>query len=257
MKAVVSSLSDVPEALQGEYEERDGRYVLKIEGDLPGFVSARELREAKERLNEFRSKNTTLLKRAAELAGVDEIDDELSPLRQTIGELKKKLDEAAATPGNQELQQQIQAAIKPLKEKLERAESERVAATERANRATLRQGLGSVLSKAGARQSALDFLLDQGERVFQVKDDHVVARDGQINNETGEPVTPKDWAGRMLKEHGYAFESSDGGGAGSGPGSSNSSSPKPGVRVLRNPSPMQLGENMDDIKAGKVQIVND
>jgi hypothetical protein len=254
MKAIVEDLDEIPEGLRSEYEERDGKYVLKLEGELPGFVQANDYRELKHKVSKFRDGYTSVMKRAKEIAGVEEMGEDLAPLQSTLETLKDKLSQLSADPDSQTLQQQIQKAIKPLQEKLDRSEAERVAAQERANRATLRENIGTALTKAGARQNALGFLLDHSEKVFEVKDDKVVARDGNFD-ENAQPLTPGQWVAQAVKEYDFAFESSNGGGANpTHPGGA----PIPaGAKILRNPTPEQLGQHMDDIASGKMQIVND
>ena len=251
MKTVLSSLSDVPESLHGEYEERDGQFVLKIDGDVPGFVRANDYGDLKQKVVLFRDNYTSLMKRAKEIAGVDEMDDDLTPLRSTMESLKSKLAEASSDPNSQSLQEQIQKAIKPLQEKLDRSEAERINAQERASKALLRENIGAVLTKAGAQPNALGFLLDQSEAVFEVKDDRVVARDGHFT-EQGKPITPSDWLTAATKEFDFAFKRSSGGGA-----MPSNGEPTAGANILRNPTPEQLGAHMNDIASGKIQIVND
>ena len=250
MKTVLSSLSDVPEALHGEYEERDGKFFLKIDGEVPGFVRANDYGDLKQKVTLFREKYTAAMKRASEIAGVDEIDDDLTPLRTTLESLKGKLAKLSDTD-HESLQEQIQKAIKPLQEKLDRSEAERATAQERASKALLRENIGSVLTKGGAQPNALAFLLDQSEKVFEVKDDKVAARDGHFT-EQGKPVTPSDWLVTATKEFDFAFKKSSGGGA-----LPSNGEPGSGANILRNPTPEQLGAHMDDIASGKTQIVND
>ena len=252
MKAIVDSLSDVPASFHDEYEARDGKYILKLEGDPPGFVRANDYGEMRQKVDRFRDGYTGVMKRAKEIAGVDEMDDDLAPLQRTVEALKAKLSEASADPNSQSLQDQIQKAIKPLQEKLDRSESERAAALARANKSLLREDIGSVLIKAGAHPNALSFLLDQSEKVFEVRDEIVSARDGHLYE--GKPVTPDVWVTGAMKDYDFAFGRSSGGGATPRNGEPTQGS---GVKTLRNPTPQQLGQYMDDIAAGKMQIVND
>ena len=62
MKAIIDSLEEVPETLRTEYESKDGRYVLKLDGDMPGFVSSEEHAGVKTRLIEFRDNNIKMLR---------------------------------------------------------------------------------------------------------------------------------------------------------------------------------------------------
>ena len=67
-KAVVSTLTEVPEVLRGEYEvQDDGTFRLKLEGDYPGFAPAAEVEKLREKVNEFRANNIALDKKHKEL----------------------------------------------------------------------------------------------------------------------------------------------------------------------------------------------
>ena len=252
MKTVLSSLSDVPESLHGEYEERDGKFFLKIDGEVHGFVRANDYGDMKQKLDRFRTNYRTVMKRASEIAGVDEIDDDLIPLRTTLEGMKEKLAKLSSDPNNS-TQEQIQKAIKPLQEALAAEKAGRIAATERVSKALLRENIGIVLTKGGAHPNALGFLLDKSEGVFEVKDDKVTARDGHLTEE-GKPVTPSDWLVTATKEFDFAFKKSSGGGA-------LPSNGEPGIvagtNILRNPTPEQRGLHMEDISSGKIRIVND
>lgn len=59
LPAVVESLDKLPEAIRSEYEQRDGKYVLRVEGELPGFVP-------KGRHDEFRENNLKLTRELEE-----------------------------------------------------------------------------------------------------------------------------------------------------------------------------------------------
>lgn len=255
MKAVLSSISDIPENLRSEYVERDGQFVLKVDGELPGYAKADELFETKSKLKRFRDNYTNIMRQAAELSGLDELPEgDLSPLKKTFESLKSKLSELEGR-GDGDVRQQIQGAIRPLQEKLEKAEAKARAQEERANRALVRETFSTELSKARAQKNALEFLLDRVEREFEAKDDKVVARDG-VFGETGDPLTPADWVKSAIAKYDFAFEQSKGGGA-PGSRSGGDNGVPAGVKILRNPSPEELGQHMKDISAGKVRIVND
>jgi hypothetical protein len=63
-KAVVATLEEVPQALRSEYEPRDGKFVLKVEGDLPGYVAEGVVAQQRTKLDEMRENNRTLMSSA-------------------------------------------------------------------------------------------------------------------------------------------------------------------------------------------------
>jgi len=271
MKVVVDSLEEVPESLRDEYEEKDdGTYALKLEGDVPGYVSSREYGDTKFKLKKFRDNYTNLMKRAAELADVEQMPEDLGPLQNMIDSLQAKIEELEnrGTDDPNKVQEQIQKAIKPMQEKLDRAEKElksakeeREAAQTRVNRSLLRETVGSELSKVGVRSNALDFLLSNAEGDFEVRDDQVMPREGVLSEDNpGEPITVDEWVKLATKKYDFAFEKSDGGDlpTDGGPGGSRQRAPKPGVRQIKSSqlSDDDLGRLGPELREGKVQIVN-
>lgn len=93
LPAVVESLDKVPEAIRGEYEQRDGKFVLRLDGEPPGFVP-------KSRIDEFRENNIRLTREKEQLAAQAERFKDLDPdkAREALAKLrdledKKLIDE--------------------------------------------------------------------------------------------------------------------------------------------------------------------
>ena len=86
--ATVDSLDKVPEALRGEYEPRDGRFHLRLEGEPAGYV-------AKTKLDEFRTNNIELDRKAKELEATIAKFKDIDPEKARAAfEKLKKLDES-------------------------------------------------------------------------------------------------------------------------------------------------------------------
>ena len=89
LKAVVASLDDLDESVQGLYDRQgDGTYALSVEGSLPGFVE-------KGRVDEFREANIKLTeetKKAADaLSKFDGVDvDKYRAWEQSEADLERK-----------------------------------------------------------------------------------------------------------------------------------------------------------------------
>lgn len=247
MKPVLDTLDDVPEEIHGEYEEKDGKYVLKLDGAPPGFVPAGELAETKEKVSEFRDTTVGLLKGVAEMAGVEEATD-LSPLRKKLAQYEgvdpdeyRKLKEQAeeleakgvkkAGDVNAQIQKALdnfkESTVEPLQKTLQEEREAREAAQRQAQEAHLRETVGKELTKAGAEPEAMDFLIDRARSVFTIEDGEVVAKNGNFSPQTGDPVTVPEWvSSTALKEYGFAFKPSKGGGASGGPGTPDASNLK-------------------------------
>lgn len=234
MDAVLEDLGGLDESLHEHYEQRDGKYVLKVDGELPGYVKASQLAETKTKLSEMRETNIGLLKGVAELAGVDEASD-LSPLREKLKsyegidpedyrKLKAELDKKGVKKGDDidgliqsQMEKFKEEAIAPLKQQLEQEREARVAAQKRADQSTLREKLSAALGD-GVKTKALPFLLDKASVEFTVKDGEVAVRDGRLSPKTAEPWTLDGWVEHARSEYDFAFKSSTGGGANPGPG---------------------------------------
>lgn len=276
LKPVITALTDVPEALRGEYEPWDGKYKLKLEGEIPGFVAAAkhaEFRDTNVRLLKSLGADTVeaALQRAGLFTGLDA--DRLAALKDIdpaeYRALKTKLEqlEKKGVTKPDDVQAQIQAALDgfkttvvgPLQEKLTTAEKANLAKEQRLNEAAVRSAIGDRFVKAGGKPEAVDFIVDRAKQTFRVVDDKVVAAEGKYGAQ-GEPLTVEEWISGATKEYAFVFEPSKGGGAAPAGGGS---APRAGVRRLVNPTPEELGA-LDIVpgkglcdKAGQpVEIVN-
>lgn len=234
MKSVYATVNEIPEALRGEYDLRDGRYVLRIEGDLPGYIAADAYNTLKASEAEKRENNIKLLKalgadsldaaiqRAALIQGLDpaklaklkDIDpDDYAALKATAAKLKAK---GVNDPEDLEarLKAMLDAALAPVNEKLAASEQARAAAQEKADEALLRETIGAAYLKAGGRATALDFVIGEFKRDFHVVDNAVRPKGNLYSSEKpGQPMSHEEWLGTAVQKYDFAFEPSKGGGA--------------------------------------------
>lgn len=260
IKAVLATLDGVTDALKALYTLRDGKYVLDVEGDMPGYVPAQKHAE-------FRDNNVKLLKAlgaetveaALQRAGLFEgltserltalkaIDPaEYADLRAKADALKKKgVDKPDDLDGlKKSLLEELKASVVgPLQQKLTDMEKAVQAKDARLADQALRSAVGERFVKAGGKPSATDFIVDRAKQAFKVVDDKVVAVDGKYNAQ-GEPLTVDEWVASATKEFDFAFEPSNGGGAApAGAGSKRA----PQTGPIRTPSGAVL--NTDGITA--------
>jgi len=243
-KAVVSTLSEVPEALRGEYEPHEGGFRLKLEGDnVPGFVPAQKLAE-------FRDANRNLmralgaetpeaaLQRAALFSGVDParleklkaIDpDEYAALKAKVEAFEKQ---GMKKPDDVQVQIQdaLKQALKPLQEQIAAGTEREKAKDARLAKAAIRAAVAEKFTKAGGRSDVgvLDFILSRAEEAFRVVDEKVVAAAGRFGP-AGDPLTVDEWITTATKEHSFAFDTSKGGGAPGGAGGGTAVKPANGA----------------------------
>lgn len=252
-KYLVDALTDVPEPIRGEYEPHEGKFRLKIEGEIPEIV------EKTRKLTEFRDNNRSLNDQITTLKSQLEERKDLDPAEYV--KMKDKLAklEKAGVKDSNDVQAQVQEAlartvkehVDPLRKQLEAEKTARAEAQERLNKARLREVIGGAVIKAGARQDAVDYLLTKAVDVFQVVDGEVKAKDGKYSpSKVTEPIAVEEWVSTLPKDNAFAFEKSNGG------GSKGSGEVKPGDKVLVNPTPQQLGAHAADIAAGKMKVVH-
>jgi len=281
MKTIIDTLEDVVEAFRGEYESKNGKYHLKMEGEIPG---AAELAESKGKVIEFRDRNIKLLSGIALLAGVEKTED-LEPLKTKFAEhkvvtekhkvvveehkkMKEQLEEIkkkGITKGDdveEIVRKQIGIAVDPIRKQLETTETTlatektaRAEAQKRADSALLREKIGTEATKIGAKANALGFLIGQAEESFVVKDEKVVARDSKFSvKKPAEPLEIEEWLEGAIKDYDFAFAPSQGGDP--TPTNSGTGTPRPGVKQLVNPTPQELGKYSKEIAKREIQVVN-
>lgn len=276
LKLVVSDISTVAEPLRPLYELKDGKYVLPVEGDVPGYVPA--IKHA-----EFRDTNTRLLKalgaetidaalqRAGLFNGID--SDRLAALKDIdpakYRELVSKAEEfeKKGMKKPDDVETAIAAALEKFKTSVVGPLQEKLTATEKANQAkdqrladaALRSSVGERFIKAGGKANAIDFIVDNARKAFRVVDDRIVAGDGQYGQD-GNPLTVDEWIVGATKAYDFAFEPSKGGGA--APAGAGGGAPRPGSRQMINPTPQELGalkfvagKGMVDASGQAVEIV--
>jgi len=272
LEAVVTDINTVPEAARAFYVEKDGKHVLSVKGELPGFVPA--LKHA-----EMRQTNISLLRaigaetpeaalaRVAVFAGIDTakleklkaIDpEEYATLKAQADELGKK-----GVKKPDDLQAAITAAldgfkkevVAPLQADLTATKTREQAKDQRIADATLREAVAARFTKAGGRSDAgvLDFIISRAKDAgFKASDDKVTAPEGKFGP-TGEPLTLDDWMLAATREHVFAFEASNGGGAAPANGGV---TPRAGAKQLVNPTPQQLGRYANEIAKGEMVVVS-
>lgn len=261
LKAVLASKAEVdalPESVRGLYEEKDGRFILAVEG---GIANPAEVTELKTRLAEFRDNNRTMhgeLEKLRPLAtkfeGID--PDEYQALKKEQTDLKSK-GINSINDIQTAIDKAVQTAVKPLADKLTQESAAREAAQKAVNAATFRELVTADATKAGVAPSAIRHVLREAESVFDLKDGTLVAKAGQKHpTDPLKDLMPTDWLSNLAKTDEYLFAPNLGSGAG-GPGAGGTSggNNRPNAKRLINPSPEEMGRNMDAIAKGELVVV--
>jgi hypothetical protein len=275
LQTVADSLDTIPEETRDFYVEKEGRYVLQIEGAPPdGYATAADLAAEKGRVIEFRDSKVGLLKGLAEILGMDTVEG-LDPLRlylkkfegvdpteyhtlksqaAELGDKGVKKADDIETLVNQAVSTQLSEAEQKWQARLEAESTARQEAERKADLRMLDKVIGNKLSGAKAKSDAMDFLLDKAQDIFEVKDGQVTAKDGRFSPKNAtDPLSVEEWVTGALTDWPFAFEASKGGGAETldGPGG-----PAAGVEVLQNPTSEQLGDPKiaEKLREGKLVI---
>lgn len=255
MKLTKAEHDVLAEPVRQEYVEKDGAYVLNIDG---GAVATADLVALQSKLADFRSNNITLTNENKELKaktvtldkyeGVD--PEKYKQMETEISELKKKgvgtADDVVTI-----VAREVERATKTIKDQLKTEQEARIAAQQAADQGKFRELVSADATKAGVAGSALRHVLREADSLFEWKDGSLVAKEGVKHpTEPLQDYTPTAWLQNLAKSDPYLFEPSNGGGA---PGASGAS--KPGSKILRNPSPEEMGAHMEDIASGKITVV--
>jgi len=263
---VVDRLEDAPEAARTFYVAREGKFHLELNGAPVGFVPAADLAVANGRVVEFRDNNVALTKKVADLepivAKFKDIDPEkareaLAAQAALAAKGITKPDDVAAAIKSA-VDASMAAHVKPLQDQLTLVTTTAVAERKRADEGTLRSALSDKFNKAGGKPETFDFVFGKAQSTFGVTDGVVKAAANQFSaDRPSEPLSIDEWMTRQIKETPWAFKESGGGGAApAGGGAGGAGGGRPGVSILKDPTPQQLGDpaNSAAIKAGKMRV---
>jgi hypothetical protein len=264
MKAVYSSKEEIPEAFRAEYEEKEGKFELKVDGDLSMVVEARSAAaEANTKVATFRENNVKILKElgassfedaAEKLKTLRAVDPaEYQRLKTRTAELESqgiRSPEDVTRQLIEKTRDQVAAAVKPLQDKLDQITEREKQANAKLARTTLENALRDAASKAGVEERAIPDFLNRGLGVFTLKDGQVVAiRNGEpvfSRRKAGEILSAEEWAQDLSTDAPHLFQPNKGGGATGGAGA-------PRKRYVSN-DPMDFGANLDAIAKGEVVV---
>lgn len=242
LKARVKTLDDVAEAARSLYVEKDGEFVLQIEGMV-----------SKDKLDEFRSTNIDLKKQVEALTErFDGIDPEEA--RKLAEKAQRDKDKKLIDAGKVDeiVTERVNAAKAGFdKERKTLEDSNRKQAIQLEG-LLIDNAVREASSKSGVRSSAVDDVLLRARQVFKVVDGKAVGFDGdkELYGAKGDPMTVAEYIGTKLTEAApHLFEPSQGGGSKKVDASSSGSSGK----ISRDDQAGFLS-NLADIAAGKKQV---
>lgn len=259
LKAVLDSLDDVPEALHELYQDKDGVFVLAVDG-VDDHPAVKNLKSAHDRTKKDRDairKDRDEAKAALEAFG-DLTADELEDLRTR-----------AEAGGKAPIKEEIDAMVEKrygvdrqkLEKQLEALSGERDDFKGKFEQATGALGQERIFNKvkdaaaqAGIRSKALPLVENMARDVWKLDEDgNPVAYNGEepMMGSTG-PVSMADWMDSLKDEHDYLFEQNRGGGAG---GSDGEHRPGNGVKRITREQ-YQSGQFMTEVASGEAVVTD-
>lgn len=250
MKFVISALTEVAEALRSEYEEKDGKFVLKLEGDYPPLL------DANAKLVEFRDNNRALNSKVTKLEtdlkkfeGID--PQEHAALKVKVSELEKggikNQDDVSKA-----IKEAVKAAVAPLEEDLRVRKESEAAAKAEAARERLENKLREAGIAGGIEERAISDFIARAQKVFKLIDGNIVPRKADNTPifsriKPAEELSLEEYTKDLRSEAPFLFKPSKGGGAGNAGG---------GVVVKQTISndPLEFGKNLEGIAKGEVVV---
>lgn len=260
LSPVVDSLEAVPEPARAFYEQKDGKFQLALSAPPPGFAPVADLNAANAKVVEFRENNITLQKTVEALKPLEAFKDlgvDAATAKAAVTKVKELGDKGVTKPEdvNTLVTTAVAAALKPLQDQLASSQSAIEKERQRADESVLRSKVSEKFIKAGGEPGAVNFIVGMAKEKFKAAEGDVTALPNLFSAvKPGESLGLDEWMDTMVRDHSFAFKKSAGGGAGNGGAPSHMDGVKPGQTVLLNPTPAQLGENADAIRAGKVVV---
>src|SRR5436190_11347948 len=225
LKFKYKAKEEVPAESQSLYVERDGGWVLDVDGAVD-----------KAKLEEFRANNITLNNQLAEqkkrFEGID--PEEV----RKLADEKRKLEEAQQLKGG-EIEKVVEGRLRSAKTEWDKqfngVTAERDSLNARLTAIQIDQGVISVATKKGLRPTAIPDITARARTVFKLVDGapRAYEADGQIVRVGKDGITPMtldEWVDQQVADAPHLFETSAGGGA-----ASNGSGGAANNRSVKNP----------------------
>ena len=257
---------DVPEALTALYVEKEGKWVLEVEG----MVAADEVASMKSRLDDFRTNNITLAEKLKAFDGKkvltqDEVEEfqRLAEQEQLIKDKKLidsgKLDELLLNR-TEKMRTDFEAQLESLTKSLTTTKEISAKHEGRLSKVLVESEVGKVLSASNNRpiQGALADIFARAGSTWRVNEEGKLvalnAAGEQVYGTEANPLTLDEWLVQTVKDAPYLFEASTGTGGDGSKGTALKGSD--GIlRIPRSDEAMK-GMHLKDIATGKAIVVD-
>jgi hypothetical protein len=256
LKAILDSLDTVPEAQRGLYTEKDGKFILDLEGieDHPGAKSLKNAleMERKERLKR-QDRIDELTKEAEKFKDLDP-DRAREALAKVLELGDKELMDAGkidelVDQRTERMRADSESQRTTLEAARDTATTERDTARERLAKEVIDNRIMVAATEAGVRKGAMPDVLSRARMTWRLDDAGEPAAfkdDNRIFGSDGsKPMTMTEWVSGLSSDAEHLFEPNKGGGAQGG------TADKDGISII---SPSQAGGNLEKIASGEVQL---
>jgi hypothetical protein len=256
LKLVIDSVDDIPEGMSTAYEEKGGKFHLKLTDEVV----------PKSQVTEFRNNNINLLKEKEELAaklgkfdGVDmEAYNKALKAAQDAADNKLldagKVDEVV-DKRTERMRADFEGQTAALNTRIEALTGDKDKLTGQLSNVLIDSQIQQAINEVGKpRAGATQDILSRGRSLFKliegkpvpvgVDGNPIFGKDGKA------PMTFTEWATGLKESAGFLFDSASGGGA-----AGNLSGGKQVVsKTIASGDPVAFGDNLADIAAGKVAV---
>lgn len=265
LKQTISDLEQVDEPFRQLYVKNDdGSYDLDLGEDD-------EKAQLRAKVDEFRTNNRKLFKQVEDLnarvSALGDLDpDEIKDLLKSKKQLEEQKEKELLDAGQVEeviakrteaMRRDYEKQVSNLKSELETATISHKRLTEQLSVHVIDGRLQSAVQEVGRpRPGAMTDILSRGRTVWKI-DEHgnPVPKDPEgdiIRGKKGDPLSPKEWAEKLLEEAPFLFEPSGGGGGGQN--NKGSDTPEGNRRLITANDPMEFGRNAEAIAKGEVNV---
>lgn len=244
----------LPDALKSEYSKSGEQYVLEVDGA-----------DYKSKLDEFRSNNIKLQKAKEELVqsmerfkGVD--PEKYAKALEAFEKIEALEDKELLKAGKIDdiimkrtgvMQEEHKKALSAAQKTIETLQGQTSTYQKKLGGLLVETTIGKAVNAIGVpRQSALPDIYNRANQAFMVDPEGALKPADGLFNGKGEPITPEDWAKKLLEEAPHLFEAAGGGGA---KGNANKGGGGSGQKIIAN-DPLEFGRNLEGIAKGTVTV---
>lgn len=257
---------DVPEALAALYVEKDGKWVLEVDGMVPSD----DLAALKTKVDDFRTNNIGLTEKLKAFDGKkvltqEEVDEfaRLAEQEQSIKDKKLidagKLDELLVSR-TEKMRKDFEKQITSLNESLVKEKSISSTHAGRLSKVMVESEVGKILSKSGNRpiQGALDDIFSRAGSTWRTNEEGKLvaldSKDEPVYGGEGKVLTLDEWLVQTVKDAPYLFEVNKGTDGKGGKGTDLKGSDGI-IRVSRSDEAMK-GKYIKELAEGKAIMVD-